>query len=518
MARERKASVRVDFKDGVSKKAKKAEGAFTKLAKALSIGAIIAVATKAFRALAAVLEEATKLAGLAEQSFANVSQSLKSSGGDAQLSAKGVREWSAALEGVIGVSKEQIEVGFVLAESFGQTGKAAQELAATAANFAQGAGIAFEEAVRRIGRATQGSVDDVAKFVPAIKLLTKEQLAAGEATRLLAEKFEGAAKAASETYVGAMEQAAIAARNFKEELGRQTIEVDVASRALERQKIALDTLTSGLKAANTELGITLPTWQGLKAAVLEYTAGLVAFLPTQRDLITALGEGLRGAKAGKAGMDELAGAAKALNVVVDRVVNGIRQLTTSTATFADAAARTADIEDRLAKANVDLAQQAQALGFSLETELGSKVKALEGFLEDARFKFQEFGGSVEELARVEKFVAEETAKLKAEIQGTTTATDRQTEAANRASAAHEGLAGSVRAAASAYQSLRFNSGLPGGPIPSSAVPPGGGTDPDALFPGFNGSGTFTVIGAPVAIDYSRRNFGRVGFGLTRRRP
>lgn len=449
---ERRARVRADMVDGVSKPAKKASNAFSKFGKALAIGAIARGAARALSFLSESLGEAAKAAADAEQSFGNVQQSLRNAG-ESTAAAEGIREFSKSLQDNIGIAKEQIEQGFILAQSFGQSEAEARKLATTAADFAQGAGLNYIEAVRRLGRATQGSTDDVAKFAPAIRDLTRAQLAAGEATDLLAAKFSGAAKAALDNYAGSLTRVKLAEEDLKQARGLNII-------TNEAQIQAIDLTTQQLQVL-AEQQENLITIEGTLSAALT-TANLL-WLKTREGINIVFDATARyagGVKEAIEPVKEMTTATESLEKRVGKLLKTwgafdepLRRFAAAVLKENDALARADRITKELAAQTLAFEAAAKATGFTVETELTAKIKSLNDFLELTRQKTRDQTGSLEELARVEAFVAEQTQLLKDEINGVTEAQDRQTTSSGDAVIQQQQLQETVNGTAASYDRL-----------------------------------------------------------------
>jgi hypothetical protein len=173
----------------------------------------------AFTGIANSFKEFVSLSNIQEEAVNKLNQAMKSAGDFSAAASEEMQTFATGLQNIAGVGDEAILEMLALAKSFGTTNEQARQMTSAAADFAVAADINMTEALRRLGRATRGSVDDVAKFVPAIKDLTKEQLAAGEATRLIAERFAGVAAAATETFSGRMDKLGLRVGDAKEKLG-----------------------------------------------------------------------------------------------------------------------------------------------------------------------------------------------------------------------------------------------------------------------------------------------------------
>lgn len=140
-------------------------------------------------------QNATRAAVVQEDAVLRLNAALKETGEFTEESSQEIQEWAAALQNTTRIGDEVIIQQFALAKSFVKTKEASKELVNAALDFAVAADLNFTEALRRLGRATKGTTDDIAKFAPEITKLTRAQLEAGEATRIIAERFRGAAAA-----------------------------------------------------------------------------------------------------------------------------------------------------------------------------------------------------------------------------------------------------------------------------------------------------------------------------------
>ena len=173
-----------------------------------------------------------RAAGVQEKAVAAVNQSLRQTGEFTVEASKGIQEYAASLQKTTGIGDELILQNFALAQSFTKNAEQAKELTAVAIDFAAAADLNYTEAVRRLGRATQGSAADVSNFDSRIRSLTKAQLKAGDATRLLGETFAGAAAAQLKTFDGAVVNAENSFGDLLESIGRFITQNPVAIQAL----------------------------------------------------------------------------------------------------------------------------------------------------------------------------------------------------------------------------------------------------------------------------------------------
>lgn len=100
-------------------------------------------------------------------------------------------------------TKEQIENYTALALSMGATIDQSSDLVRAALDMASAIGVDKDQAIRQVMRTLGGYAGELAEVVPEVKNLTREQLMAGEAADILAQKFGGAALDEVDSLAGA---------------------------------------------------------------------------------------------------------------------------------------------------------------------------------------------------------------------------------------------------------------------------------------------------------------------------
>lgn len=469
--RTRRARVEIEGKDELSRPANKAASSFEKFGKTVRnvVGALGGLA--AARAVVNFLEETTQVAGRAEQSFNALSASIERNGNTFPGAAEQVREWSESLEELTGISKESLETNFILAQSFGADVPDAIALATAAADFAAGAFLSTEEALRRLGRATQGSTEDVAKFIPELKDLNAEQITAAKLAELVSKRFGGAAEAiGNEGYTGAVNAAATAQKSFNEEIGK--LNLDERTEQLKNQTLSWRVLRDTISSTKEAVTSTTNIIDRSKSRFLGYSATISIIIKQFRDWIRSM---------------------RSQTEETKKLGDEMERLKTLTEIQADAARRAALANDRASEATKLFADEAKLLGFTLNSELTAEIERNNDFLEQARERVREYGDGWEELARVESFVTERNAELRAQIQGVTEDTQRSTEAIDIETRALEVNAAARGVSINSIRTERQER-------EASAASQSSIGDP--LFPGISG-GQFTVT-TPTVRSIERR--------------
>lgn len=206
-----------------------------------------------------------KAAQIQEDAVNRLNTALQNAGTFSQETSQRIQNFAAQLQNASTVGDETI-LGMVgLAQSFVKTAEDAEELTAAALDFSVGAGISFEEAVRRLGRGVQGASGDIANFEPRIRSLTKEQLENGEATRLIAERYKGAAGALTQTFSGAISQTSNSFRDLQEQIGALITDNRVVIEVVSEVKKIIDEWTASL-AENKDANLAL-AGEGVSAAI-----------------------------------------------------------------------------------------------------------------------------------------------------------------------------------------------------------------------------------------------------------
>lgn len=130
-----------------------------------------------------------------------------------------IQDFASELQRTTTVGDETALELFSLSAAFTDNVDKAKLATQAAIELSEVADISLVEATRRVGRAFQGSTEDISKFAPEIRNLTKEQLAAGEAARILVERLGGTAASRLLTFSGVVAQAENSFGDLQEAVG-----------------------------------------------------------------------------------------------------------------------------------------------------------------------------------------------------------------------------------------------------------------------------------------------------------
>ncbi len=195
---------------------------------------------------AAVVRSVLRASFAQEEAVTRLNASLRASGQFSDAASKSLQNFASQMQATTIFGDEVILNQIALAQAFGFTTENVQEAVEAAVELSAAAGIQLEEAVRRLGRSISGSVEDIAKFAPEIRNLTKEQLAAGEAAKVLGDALRGSAAAQADTARGRMIQLGNALGDVVEKIGQS---ITSSNKFVE----ALKGLAQGITDANNSV-------------------------------------------------------------------------------------------------------------------------------------------------------------------------------------------------------------------------------------------------------------------------
>lgn len=428
-------SGRIEAEDKASKTVAKVQGRFAKFGNWLKSSFVITAGDvyRAFQKITDAMLSGVKAALDLQRAHTGLAAAMRSAGTYSKEALASFKEQEIALEKTTNTARQTTARLQGLALAFTASNEGAAELTEAALDFATGAGLNYEEALRRMGRAMQGTVDDLSKFVPGVKELTKAQLAAGKATELVAARFRGEAAAATESLAGALDALTLAFGRANEMMSQGVTE----STELE----------ASVRSLAAEIDAGEEQWRALGTAgdwVARKTAGFSKEMVT---LVRAYIEVFRNQGMVIEGLKDEAEAASDAARAVD-------QLT-------EAEKRRRDIEAGIVKQTEDMATIFKELGVTLETDVQRALEKNEATMRQVEAGYRQGLVSVRDLANAKTVLAlsslELTAELygeKVELQGVTEATNGMTEATDRAAVSHQRLIGTATMARQEMQRTR----------------------------------------------------------------
>ncbi|KKL91583.1 hypothetical protein LCGC14_1893260, partial [marine sediment metagenome] len=337
----------------------------------------------------AIIRSVTRAAFAQEEAVARVNASLRASGQFSEEASQALQDFASQMQATTIFGDEVILNQIALAQAFGFTTENVQEAVEAAVELSAAAGIELTEAIRRVGRTISGSTADVQKFAPEIANLTKQQLAAGDAAKVLGDALRGSAAAQAETARGRFIQLSNALGDVVERIGLSITSSD-------KFRDAIEGVATGLNNANSAAAGT----GGLGDALAELVPGV----ETTTRIIQFFSEAII---ANVIGVKSLRLAILSALAPVATFGNAIDLAASEALGFNDAAKaaveRQIELSDELAKSSKEIDRLFKLLG------------RLTLAHEDAAKAAQKQTEAQSELARV---TAKITAEVKAQIQET----------------------------------------------------------------------------------------------------
>lgn len=189
---------------------KKIDSAITKIGQAgLVAGA----------ALAAFMAKGVASFKVQEDAVNRLNQAMVNNGDFTREASNDLQKFASELQKVSTFGDEAIIGQLALAKSFGVSNEEAKKMVQAAANLSAATGMELESAVKNLGKTFAGMTGELGESVPALRNLTAEELKAGAAIDLVAEKFKGSTEAQIQG-LGSITQLQNALGDFMELVGK----------------------------------------------------------------------------------------------------------------------------------------------------------------------------------------------------------------------------------------------------------------------------------------------------------
>jgi len=126
---------------------------------------------------------------------------------------------ASALQSVTTFGDEAIIAQQAFLASLDMTEEQIEEILPVAADLAAATGMSLESAVRNTAKTFSGLAGELGELVPQLRDLTAEQMKAGDAVKVMADLFGGAASAEAETFTGKIQRAKLVMGDMAEDIG-----------------------------------------------------------------------------------------------------------------------------------------------------------------------------------------------------------------------------------------------------------------------------------------------------------
>jgi hypothetical protein len=267
-----------DFEKTAVSSSKKMESAF------LSVGTAVkaAVAFMAAKGVFNFFEDGIKGAIAEEQAMARLGAQMIATGEDSTEARKSFMELADELENTTKFGDDAVISVAALAKSYGLSNDQAKAATRAAADLASATGDTLEGAMEQLTASFSGNIRQLGKLVPGVKNLTKEQLAAGDAVKIIADRFKGAANAEINTFGGALIMAANSVGDLAKSFGRVITESPSIIAAINTISAAIGKMSSSIDSNKSGIGDSVLSiikfFAVLSSAVIVYVGDTIEII------------------------------------------------------------------------------------------------------------------------------------------------------------------------------------------------------------------------------------------------
>lgn len=289
--------------------AKTHSSAIEKSLGAIKVAAGAALAFVAGKEIIGFFAEGIDAAVAQEKAMAQLSQQLKLTGEFSNAALEQFGKFADEMEKSTKYADDVVLSQVAVAKSFGLSNEQAQGLVVAAADLAAATGGTLEGAVEQLGKTTSGTTGLLAKQIPALKGLTEAQLKAGEAIKIVGDRFKGSANAEIQTYSGAIIQAKNAFGNLAEAIANGIVQNATVVKGIQ----TLGDVFTALQAVVDENGDAIREWVATGVKVLAISVDVA--VDVLAGFVTILGAVALGGELAFTGLAE--GAAIVVRAIVD---------------------------------------------------------------------------------------------------------------------------------------------------------------------------------------------------------
>jgi hypothetical protein len=197
----------------------KADAGFKKIIKTLGAkAAALAAAAISIRAVTRLAQESIQLARRQVEAEQNLSSIIGALGGNVGQLTNQYRDFAGAIQEVTTVGDEAVLELLAAAEAFGLSGEQAESATEAALGLSQAFGIDANTALRAYTNAQQGNLQQLQRYIPAVREATSQTDAMNIINNAAAAGFEQL-QGVTETSFGAIDQMNNSVGDLKEEIG-----------------------------------------------------------------------------------------------------------------------------------------------------------------------------------------------------------------------------------------------------------------------------------------------------------
>lgn len=178
------------------------------------------LAGDALRPIIDFLGDAISEAVEAEKASLRLANSMRIVGDFSTDALNVMEEYAQQLAETTALSDDQVVASLALAKTFGLTNKEARAVVSAAADLSAATGEDLNSSVEKLSKTYNGFIDrSLKQAIPALRELTEEQLAAGDAIELVGKRFAGSQAELRGGFGGAVNELSKAFNELKESIG-----------------------------------------------------------------------------------------------------------------------------------------------------------------------------------------------------------------------------------------------------------------------------------------------------------
>lgn len=185
-----------------------------------AIGGITKAAALASTAIVGFVGAGVAAFKTQESAVNKLNQAMVNNGDFSRKASDDLQQFASELQKVSTFGDEAIIDQLALAKAFGVSNEEAKKMVKAAADLSAATGMSLDSAVKNLGKTMAGMTGELGESVPALRNLTAEELKAGAAIDLVAEKFKGSTQAQIEG-LGAVDQLKNSFGDFMELVGER---------------------------------------------------------------------------------------------------------------------------------------------------------------------------------------------------------------------------------------------------------------------------------------------------------
>jgi hypothetical protein len=189
------------------------------------------------------LSDAVGEAVEAERSITSLANSMRIVGDFSEEALNQFTNLADELAKTTTLTDDQVISAAALAKTYQLTNKETKQVIEAAKDLSAITGQDLNTSVEKLAKTYNGFVDKSLKqLVPGLKSLTQEQLASGEAVKLVGDRFDGTAETLTNTFGGALKQLNNSISEFKEQIGKIVTESEGAIQVIKIAAQAINEL------------------------------------------------------------------------------------------------------------------------------------------------------------------------------------------------------------------------------------------------------------------------------------